>query len=374
VAAPLESVRLAPAHESRLEMMIRAVSGSIRALTELVAALASGLDRHRLNPIRIHTSNRDETHPASAAAVVMMMMTTLGLPIALTLCFLGIPVGMAAEGTSFAAQAAAPSSIETPLHIVETAFDRMLNFPAVRTVRMEIFRNGRKVTYRAFDMVYQNDAGGGHTLLRFTGPDYLRDSAVLIVEKESGGNDAWLYQPQEGRMRRVSTHQKRDSFYGSDFTFEDFEHQRWSRYELRRLEDSSDNDRDFFVVEAIPPADSQYSKLYIWVEKERYALARMEFFHGTPARHVKTLRVDLEGLIEKDGHLDAKRLTIEQTGRDTSTELNVLRTETDFAIARRVFSTMRLEREGENLFDLVKRLQVSHPTDRNHEPERVTGD
>jgi len=50
---------------------------------------------------------------------------------------------------------------------------------------------------------------------------------------------------------------------------------------------------------------------------------------------------------------------MEQAGRDASTEVEFLRIDVDQAIARRVFSALRLQETGEDLLDLVKRLQSS---------------
>jgi len=49
--------------------------------------------------------------------------------------------------------AEAPS---TPRAIVSAAFDRMFNFPSVRRAEFNVFRDGRLVTRRNFDVVYQN--------------------------------------------------------------------------------------------------------------------------------------------------------------------------------------------------------------------------
>jgi len=281
---------------------------------------------------------------------------------ALALFGLGLPLLATADATPDKSGAAVPAAVErTPLEIVKAGFDRVLSYPSVRSTRLRVFRDGRMVSYRDFDVVYQRFEGQGHTLLRFTAPDYLRDEGLLIIEDGEGSNEAWLCQPAEARPRRVGTHQKRDAFYGSDLTFEDLEHHVWEQFDLRRLTDRNEHGRSFYVVEAIPPQDSQYTKLNIAVEKNQLALARVDFFRGAPPRPAKTLRVDLEGLTEENGHLKVRRFWMEQAGREASTEVEFLRIDVDEAIARRVFSALRLQDKGEDLLDLVKRLQGSEP-------------
>ena len=279
---------------------------------------------------------------------------------ALVLFGLGLPLVATADTTPGTPEPTFPPAVEhTPLEIVREGFDRVLNYPSVRKTRLRVFRDGRMVSYRDFDVVYQRFEGQGHTLLRFTAPDYLRNEGLLIIEDGKGSSEAWLCQAAEKRPRRVGTYQKRDTFYGTDLTLEDLEHHVWEQFELRRLADRNENGRSFYVVEAIPPEDSQYTKLHIAVEKNRLALARVDFFRGAPPRPAKTLRVDLEGLSEENGYLKVRRFWMEQAGRDASTEAEFLRIDVDQAIARRVFSALRLQETGEDLLDLVKRLQSS---------------
>ena len=151
----------------------------------------------------------------------------------------------------------------SPLQIVQTAFDRMFNYPSVRSVTLRIHRHGDRVTYRSFDVVYKRIDGLGRTLLRFTEPEYLRGNTLLMLEEEDGRNDTWIYQPELRRPRRVLAGHKGDSFYGSHLSFEDLEHHDWRRFELRRRPDTTLQGKRAFVVEAKTPSDSQYSKMHL---------------------------------------------------------------------------------------------------------------
>ena len=270
--------------------------------------------------------------------------------LAVLLCSPGLPVRAQEVDVS-----ASPDPVHSPLAIVEQAFERMFNYPSVRSVRLRIYRNGRLVSRRNFDIVYQRLEGQGHTLLRFTEPEYLRGNGLLIIESSRGTNDAWLYQPEERRPRRVGTHQKGDSFFGSDLTYEDLEHQAWSRYELARQADATVDGQATYVIEAQPPADSQYSKLLIWIEKARLAVARIDFYRGSSSEPRKTLRVSMDTIAEQDGVLMPRFMLVEQHGREASTRVEFVRFEIDPGITARVFSAMRLQRENEDLFDLVRR-------------------
>ena len=249
----------------------------------------------------------------------------------------------------------------SPLQIVRTAFDRMFNYPSVRSVTLRIHRHGNRVTYRSFDVVYKKIDGRGRTLLRFTEPEYLRGNTLLIIEEEDGRNDMWIYQRELRRARRVLAGHKGDSFYGSDLSFEDLEHHDWRRFQLRRLSDTTQQGRRAFVVEASTPADSQYSKVVATVERDRFALLRLDLFKAGSGEPIKSLELTASEIEEEDGILKPARMWLRQRGRDASTEVIFDHIEDDPQIADSVFATMRLDRSGEDLYRLVERLREESP-------------
>lgn len=256
------------------------------------------------------------------------------------------------------AGAATGDETRSPREIVQTAFDRMFNYTSVRTAEFHVFRHGELVAKRNFDVVYRRIEGRGHTLLRFTAPEYLDGTALLMVERSDGGEDTWLYRESQRRVRRVSTSQKADSFYGTDFTFEDLEHHDWSQFDVERVGETTREGRAVHVLEARPRRASQYARLRVEIEKERLALLRMHLFKPGDAEPFKSLRVEPEAIEVRDGLLVPRRMAMVQHGREARTEVRFRRVETDAEISRTVFSSMRLERSGVALSDLVRRLEL----------------
>jgi hypothetical protein len=259
-----------------------------------------------------------------------------------------------AADAGFAAEDAAAAS---PLAIVEGAFDRMFNYASVRSVTLRIHRGGRPAALRRFDVAYARSEGRGRTLLRFREPEYLRGSALLILEEPDGRSDVWIYQPALRRPRRIAAAHKGDAFFGSDLSYEDLEHHAWRRFSLTRRPDASLEGRPCFVVEATPPSDSQYSKAVAFVEQERLALLRLDLHRGGSERPVKSLVVAPGEIAEVDGVLAPRRMWMRQEGRDAATEVVFDRIRSGAPIASEVFAAMRLERSGEDLFALVERLR-----------------
>lgn len=267
-----------------------------------------------------------------------------------------------------AALASTPPLVATAQPVNDTtraqlrrAFERTFHQPGVRLIELRVFRGERVVALRRFEMAHRRDLEGSRSLVRFLAPSYLRGHALLIVDSEAGSSDIWMYQPEERRPRRVGNAQKGDSFYGSDLSLEDLERVRWEHWNLSATETGEEAGEDCRVVDAFPPADSQYGRLRIWIATRIDGVLRIDFFGrgvestriGTEPR--KRIRVDLERAADEQDFLRVHRMTIEQIGRTARTELGIVRMAIDPEISSDLFSTMRLEREGEDLFDLAER-------------------
>jgi hypothetical protein len=274
----------------------------------------------------------------------------------ISLCLVAIALLGARSGAEDA-----PASARSDLELLRSAFERTLHAPGVRSVELRVHRNGQLVSRRAFDIAYRRDTQA-RSLLRFTAPNYLRGHALLVLETPDGISDTWLYQAEERRPRRVGTAHKADSFYGSDLSFEELEHQRFEHFALRRLPDAEEAGVTCAVIEAVPKRESQYTRLVAWIDPGRTAIARIDFYRGASAEPVKRLRVALDGVVEERGFLRIESMRIEQIGRDAWTEVVTERMEIDPAISAEVFSASFLEREGDDLFALVGRHPATGAT------------
>jgi hypothetical protein len=283
-------------------------------------------------------------------------MKLTGESIALMLFLIGTALAL-----SMAPKAMAQPAAEAAKAQLRRTFDRTFHQPGVRLIELRVFRGERVVALRRFEMAHRADPAGSRSLVRFVAPDYLRGHALLIVDPEDGPNDIWIYQPEERRPRRVGNSQKGDSFYGSDLALEDLERTRWDRWRIAAWIPVDEDGEACLVADAWPPPDSQYGRLRIWIATRIDGVLRIDFFARgdegaqASARPLKRLRADLGDAVEEHGFLRFRRIVIEQIGRDARTELVTERIAIDPTIASSLFSAMRLEREGEGLFDLAER-------------------
>jgi hypothetical protein len=241
------------------------------------------------------------------------------------------------------------------------AFARTFEQPGVRSVDLQIWRGGRLVAQRAFEMAFARHGQTARSLVRFTRPDYLRGIALLVIEDADGTRDTWLYQPEERRPRRVGTAQKREPFYGSDLSLEDLERPHWERWRFSAGEATDGEGEPCERIDATPPPGSQYARLRIWVARRFEGVTRIDFQRDADEPAAKRLRVSFAEPAEEGGFLRVSRITVDVPGRDARTELLVERMRIDPSLGARLFSAMRLEREDESLFGLADRLAGPEP-------------
>lgn len=183
---------------------------------------------------------------------------------------------------------------------------------------------------------------GDKTLVVFSSPADVRDTALLNHPNITSTDDQWLYLPSIKRVKRISTENKSGPFVGSEFAFEDFTSQELDKYSYRFLRRDHLQEREVNVVERVPlDVNSGYSKQVVRFDIEHRQPLKIEFFDRKQAP-LKTLV--LSDYREYDGvwrSLD-QRMTNHQTGK--STDLLLTDYEFDVGLSSNDFDSTALKR------------------------------
>lgn len=141
------------------------------------------------------------------------------------------------------------------------------------------------------------DAGGGETLreLRaktlegqdegdrllavFEAPADVRGTVFLSHTRAKGADDQWLYLPALKRVKRIAPANKTSPFMGSEFSYEDLASVEVDKYTYSYRGEARLEGEARFLLERVPvDPESGYSRQLAWVDKERYAPLRIEYF------------------------------------------------------------------------------------------------
>lgn len=117
------------------------------------------------------------------------------------------------------------------------------------------------------------------TLVRFSFPPDIKDTALLTYEKGAEDDDQWLYLPALKRAKRIASSNKSGSFMGSEFAYEDLVVRQFEKYNFKYLGDDTVDGKDCYVMERTPKnSNSGYSKIIRWRYKDNLQEAKSQYF------------------------------------------------------------------------------------------------
>jgi outer membrane lipoprotein-sorting protein len=137
---------------------------------------------------------------------------------------------------------------------------------ATREVEMKIAERGR----------------GRQRLMLFTAPADIKGMGVLVEDR----NTLYVYLPSYHRVRRVAMHARKQTFQGSDFTFDDMAQITYAPdYDAKVLREEAKH----YMLELTPKPgkELQYSRLLGWANRETWHLERIEYYDES-GTHTKT--------------------------------------------------------------------------------------
>lgn len=111
--------------------------------------------------------------------------------------------------------------------------------------------------------------------VRFKQPADVDKTTFLVWKKPGEDDDRWLYLPALDLVKRVSSADKRSSFVGSNFCYEDVSG-RHVAADTHTLVETSAN---YFVVEAKPkdPASVEFVSYRTWIHRTSHVVVKVEY-------------------------------------------------------------------------------------------------
>jgi hypothetical protein len=188
--------------------------------------------------------------------------------------------------------------------------------------------------------------GNSKTLIRFTDPPELRGVGLLSINQRGVADRQWLYTPAIQRVRRIAAQERRQRFFGSDFTTEDMSERALDDFTYKLIGEGEEIDgRKTYKIEARPvsPDKSQYAYIHIWVAKDApySVMAEMYDKQGQKQRILKA------GNLEKiSGVWVAKRVEMSTPAGGTKTILALEDIRFNTGLKEDMFTQQALEKPG----------------------------
>ena len=166
-------------------------------------------------------------------------------------------------------------------------------------VRMTITDGSDRSRVRQFTLLRRNVSEGGDQdyAVLFSRPADLRNTVFLVNKHVDGNDDRWLYLPSLDLIRRIAAGDKRTSFVGSHFLYEDVSGRRIAddRHELVETTETH------YVVRNTPldPGGQEFESWTAWIDKTTFVPTTMEYVDDTGEvyRRIEALEVqDIDGI------------------------------------------------------------------------------
>jgi len=135
------------------------------------------------------------------------------------------------------------------------------------------------------------DGGQQKFYVYFKKPSDVRKMVFMVHKNINKDDDRWLYLPALDLVKRIAASDKRTSFVGSHFLYEDVSGRSVTE-DTHELVETTD---EFYVIKNIPknPAGVEFSSYTVWVDKQSYIMLKAEYLgkDGQKYREVEALEI-----------------------------------------------------------------------------------
>ena len=143
-------------------------------------------------------------------------------------------------------------------------------------VVMRLIAKDGKERLREMTMLRKDLAEGGDQkyFIYFYQPADVRNMSFMVWKYPKKDDDRWIFIPALNMVRKIAASDRRSSFVGSDFTYEDISGRDIEDDNHSLVKEEKIGERDCLVIKSVPKDEkgTDYSYKLSWVDKEMAAL------------------------------------------------------------------------------------------------------
>ncbi|MBI2842276.1 MAG: outer membrane lipoprotein-sorting protein [Armatimonadetes bacterium] len=160
-------------------------------------------------------------------------------------------------------------------------------------VTMRLVTKGGDQRVRKLNMLQKGKSNTKKVLIEFSQPADVRGTKFLVWRHPDRDDDRWLYLPSLHMVRRISAADKRASFVGSDFVYEDVAGRDVDQDKHTLTGSESVGGQDCYVVKSVPrdPRSVEFAHKVSWVRKDNFVVVQ-EKYYDRQGKPLKQLTVD----------------------------------------------------------------------------------
>ncbi len=225
---------------------------------------------------------------------------------------------------------------------VDEILDKMEANEEARTSRME----ATMVVYdvagkeRTSELISYGCDKGDKGLMEYVSPARIKGMKMLML---NDGDDIWVYFPRTARVRKIASHQKKQSVNNSDFSYEDLS-MRDNRKDYHCTlagEETKDGAACYKIVMKARDPEKTYQRIVMWVDKESFVSVAAEFF-DEDGQLWKQLEVD--DVTRIGDYWTARTIEMKDVQKGSRTVMKMDKIEYDIQLDESMFSERYLKK------------------------------
>ncbi|MBE6354847.1 MAG: outer membrane lipoprotein-sorting protein [Treponema sp.] len=147
-------------------------------------------------------------------------------------------------------------------------------------------RNGKVTEHRQINQYGDRKSGLVRTVFDIRSPASVKDTRILQAENANKSDDKWIYLPSLKTTRRIANTEKKKSFVGSEFTYNDMTLREAEKDEHTFINENGSyttNGRAYsvWIIKSVPVKDKnlEYAYRIQYIDKESNIPLLMEFYN-----------------------------------------------------------------------------------------------
>jgi len=122
------------------------------------------------------------------------------------------------------------------------------------------------------------DGGEQRYFVYFFEPNDVRRMTFMAWKNPGADDSRWIYVPALDLVKPISANDKKSSFVGSDFSYEDVSGRPWTDDNHTFVREEKLGDADAYVIESVPKEDDYFAKKLTWIGKDPMLILREEYY------------------------------------------------------------------------------------------------
>ena len=160
-----------------------------------------------------------------------------------------------------------------------------------------------------------------YDLFSIRGGTDRRDYRSLRIQGRGGSDDLFAWVPDLRRVRRLTSAQRGDQFFGSNLSLEDLEVQFVERHEIVGRATTLVEGEPAHIVTTQPLYDSGYDRADFFIAQSDHALLEIRFYHVDALQAYKIARMPRADMESQNGHFLPRRMIFQDLEIGTETEI-----------------------------------------------------